>query len=73
VGRVLFSVAMDHFSFRVLFGVSMLAQLIAAATISYALEVSVYLYGVCVAVGFCTFSGVFPVFILESNNIFGNK
>jgi hypothetical protein len=73
VGRVLFSAAMDHFSFRVLFGASMLAQLIAAATISYALEASVFLYGVCVAVGFCTFSGVFPVFILESNIIFGNK
>jgi uncharacterized membrane protein YgdD (TMEM256/DUF423 family) len=73
VGRVLFSAEMDHFSFKVLFGASMLAQLIAAATISYALEVNVYLYGVCVAVGFCTFSGVFPMFMLQSNRIFGNK
>ena len=72
-GRIFFSAAMDHMSFKVLYGGSMLAQLIAVATISYALETSVYLYGLCVAVGFSTFSGVFPVFILESNHIFGNK
>ena len=73
LGRVFFSAAMDHMSFKMLFGVNMLAQLVAVATISYALETSVYLYGLCVAVGFSTFSGVFPVFILESNHIFGNK
>ena len=72
-GRVLFSVAMDHFSFRAVFGVNTVLQLVACASITHAIEASVYLYGACVAIGFCMFSGVFAVFIMESSRVFGNR
>ena len=73
LSRVLFSSAMDHFSFRAVFGLNVALQLGATAGITYALDTSVMLYCVCVAVGFSTLAGVFPAFIMESNRIFGKK
>jgi hypothetical protein len=73
LSRVLFSSAMDHFSFRVVFGLNVVLQLGAAAGITYALDTSIALYCICVAVGFSTLAGVFPAFIMESNRIFGQK
>ena len=71
VGRASFSSAMDKFTFRAVFGVNIVMQVAAAASITYALDTSVYLYGLCVSVGFSTFTGVFAVFIMESSRIFG--
>ena len=73
ISRVFFSAAMDHFSFRVLYGVNITLQVVTAATITYALNTDVYLYGVCVSIGFSMFCGVFASFILEVNRLFGNK
>lgn len=73
LSRVLFSSAMDHFPFRLVFGLNVSLQLVAAAGISYALETSIALYCLCVSIGFSTLAGVFPAFIMESNRIFGRK
>jgi hypothetical protein len=73
VSRVLFSSAMDHFSFRLVYGCNILLQLVVASTITLVLDVSVFLYAIWVAIGFFVFSGMFPAFIMESTRIFGNK
>ena len=71
--RVLFSSATDHFSFRVVYGVNILTQLVAAVCIPYALETNIMLYGLCVAAGFSALAGGFPAFIMEFNRVFGPK
>ena len=73
ISRVLFSSAMDHFSFRLVFGLNVSLQLAATAGITYALETSLALYCICVSIGFSTLAGVFPAFIMESSRLFGHK
>ena len=72
VGKAVFSMAMDHLSFKVVYGFNIILQLIVSLTITYVLETSLLLYSVWVTASFLVMASVFPAFIMETTHVFGN-